>query len=105
MVRAWRRDWLGSNRSLTRPRRDIRHGGRAGRQVGPRRGAGSRPAPRRARAALGAVAALWKGWGVVKPWFGLPLYRSHDIDIGWGNSRPMTTPATASASFSIRHWT
>jgi 4-hydroxy-tetrahydrodipicolinate synthase len=33
----------GADIVYIQPRRDIRHGGRAGRQVGPRRGAGSRP--------------------------------------------------------------
>ena len=35
----------------------------------------------------------------------LPLYRSHDIDTGWEIGLPMKTPATVSASFSIRPWT
>jgi hypothetical protein len=47
---------------------------------------------------------LWNRCEVLKPRLGLPLYRSHDIDTGWVNSRLMTTLATASASFSIRQW-
>jgi len=60
---------------------------------------------RRVHAATKTVAALCNGCGAAKPWLGLLLYRPHDIDTVWGSSRLMKTPATASASFSIRQWT
>jgi len=43
--------------------------------------------------------SLWNGCGVAE------LYRLHDIDFEWDESRPMKTSATASASFSIRQRT